>query len=105
MKLQQVYRGDLEHNGREDLLVEVSGPDGDEAPAPSVLVLVTDTAMLLAPEGLDHKGSIELVGSWDTGSGSAVVLLQTFWAGGTGTHLVGFNGGKPTLLGQWVCGT
>ena len=105
LTFQQVYRGDLEHNGREDLLVEVTTPSDDEDPPASVLLLVTDTAILLAPEGLDHNGSIELVGSWDTGAGSAVVVLQTFWAGGTGTHLVGFNAGTPTLLGQWVCGT
>ena len=105
LNFHQVYRGDLEHNGREDLLVEAQGPPNDEDPPPSVLVHITDSAALLAPKGLDHNGAIELVGSWDTGSGSAVVLLQTFWAGGSGTHLVGFNAGQPTLLGQWVCGT
>jgi len=105
LKFEQVYSGDLEHSGRQDLLVEVSGPDGDEDPAPSVLVLVTDTAQWLAPEGLDHNGSIELAGSWSAGSGATVLLLKTYWAGGTGTHLVGLNAGTPTLLGQWVCGT
>jgi len=105
LNFHQVYRGDLEHNGREDLLVEAQGPTNDEDPPPSVLLHITDSAALLSPKGLDHNGAIELVGSWDTGSGSAVVLLQTFWAGGSGTHLVGFNAGQPTLLGQWVCGT
>ena len=101
-----VYQGDLDHNGQEDLLVEATMQSADpDKPSPSVILRVSDNVALLAPEGMEHNGTIEVVGSWDTGAGAAVVLLQTFWAGGSGTHLLGFNDDEPTLLGQWACGT
>jgi len=105
LQIYRINRGDLDHDKQEDLLVEVSFPTPDTSkPRPTALFRLEQSVSLLTAEGLKTKGRVELAGTWDTGKGSALLLLQSYWAGGMGNHLLGFRDGEPVLLGQWVCG-
>ncbi len=105
LEIFRVSRGDLDHDGQEDLLAEASLPTKDPTkPRPTALFRVEGSTSLLTAEGLETRGRVELAGAWDPGRGSALLLLQSFWTEGMGSHLVGFRDGEPILLGQWVCG-